>query len=92
MRKITRPFRPLASKVCVVAAAALAISSLTSLETAAGAASVATGDSRSVHQPTLPAVCQPLAAGLATSNEQFSGGAEANPPTASPSAARPTRA
>ena len=81
MRKITPSFRPFASRICVVAATALAISSLTSIEAEAG--TVATGDSRSVHQPSLPAVCQALSANLATSNEQFSSTAEANPPDTS---------
>jgi polygalacturonase len=46
-------------------------------------AGVATGDSRTVSQPSIPAVCQTLTANLATSNEQFSSTAEASPPDTS---------
>ncbi|HEV2345571.1 MAG TPA: glycosyl hydrolase family 28 protein [Actinocrinis sp.] len=46
-------------------------------------AGVATGDSRTVTQPSIPAVCQTLTANLATSNEQFSSTAEASPPDTS---------
>ncbi|HEU5333575.1 MAG TPA: glycosyl hydrolase family 28 protein, partial [Actinocrinis sp.] len=46
-------------------------------------AGVATGDSRTVTQPSVPAVCQTLTATLATSNEQFSSSAEASPPDTS---------
>ena len=48
-----------------------------------GQTKLATGDSRSVSQPSLPAVCQSLTANLATSNEQFSSTDEANPPDTS---------
>jgi polygalacturonase len=41
---------------------------------------VATGDSRSVSQPSVPATCQTLSAQLATSNEQFSSADESAPP------------
>jgi polygalacturonase len=44
---------------------------------------LATGDSRSVSQPSVPAACTTLSAQLATSNEQFSSGAEASPPDTS---------
>jgi polygalacturonase len=43
----------------------------------------ATGDSRSVSQPTVPATCQTLTAQLATSNEQFSSADESTPPDTS---------
>jgi polygalacturonase len=46
----------------------------------AAAATLATGDSRHVSQPSLPATCATLSAQLATSNEQFSSGAESSPP------------
>ncbi len=41
---------------------------------------LATGDSRSVTQPSVPATCQTLTAQLATSNEQFSAADESAPP------------
>jgi polygalacturonase len=44
---------------------------------------LATGDSRTVSQPTVPAACTTLSAQLATSNEQFSSGAESSPPDTS---------
>jgi polygalacturonase len=44
---------------------------------------VATGDSRSVSQPTVPATCQTLTAQLAASNEQFSSADESTPPDTS---------
>ena len=47
---------------------------------AAAAVTLASGDSRHVTQPTVPATCTTLSAQLATSNEQFSSGAESSPP------------
>ena len=47
---------------------------------AAAAVTLATGDSRRVTQPSVPATCTTLSAALATSNEQFSSGAETSPP------------
>jgi polygalacturonase len=41
---------------------------------------LATGDSRNVSQPSIPATCTTLTAQLATSNEQFSSSAESSPP------------
>jgi polygalacturonase len=41
---------------------------------------LATGDSRSVTQPSVPATCQTLTAQLATSDEQFSSADESAPP------------
>ncbi len=41
---------------------------------------LATGDSRSVTQPSVPATCQTLSAQLATGNEQFSSADESAPP------------
>jgi polygalacturonase len=66
-------------------AAALVVSALIGAGLAAGwpaaaAVTLATGDSRTVTQPVLPAACATLTANLATSNEQFSSGTEAAPP------------
>jgi polygalacturonase len=44
---------------------------------------LATGDSRQVSQPSIPAACTTLTAQLATSNEQFSSSAEQSPPDTS---------
>jgi polygalacturonase len=44
------------------------------------AVTLATGDSRSVTQPTVPAACATLDAQLATGDEQFSSGDESAPP------------
>lgn len=44
---------------------------------------LATGDSRSVSQPAVPATCQTLTAQLATSNEQFGSADESAPPDTS---------
>lgn len=50
---------------------------------AATALTLATGDSRSVSQPSVPSACTTLSATLATSNEQFSSSAESSPPDTS---------
>jgi polygalacturonase len=50
---------------------------------AATALTLATGDSRSVSQPSVPSACATLTATLATSNEQFSSSAESTPPDTS---------
>ena len=50
---------------------------------AAAAVTLATGDSRHVAQPSVPATCTTLSAQLATSNEQFSSSAESSPPDTS---------
>ena len=50
---------------------------------AATALTLATGDSRSVSQPSVPSACSTLSATLATSNEQFSSSAESSPPDTS---------
>ncbi len=81
MRAFTRTLRPTLPKLSFAAAAALVLGTLTA--TGAQAASVATGDSRSVSQPSVPGVCQPLTANLATGNEQFPSSAEASPPDTS---------
>jgi polygalacturonase len=51
--------------------------------TGAVALTLATGDSRSVSQPSVPSACSTLSAQLATSNEQFSSSAESSPPDTS---------
>jgi polygalacturonase len=52
--------------------------------TSAGAAvTLATGDSRSVSQPSIPSACTTLTAQLQTGNEQFSSAAETTPPDTS---------
>ncbi len=43
----------------------------------------ASGDTRAVAQPSVPATCTTLSATLATSNEQFSSSAESSPPDTS---------
>ncbi len=50
---------------------------------ASAAVTLATGDSRHVTQPSVPAACTTLSATLATSNEQFSSSAETTPPDTS---------
>ena len=50
---------------------------------AATSVTLATGDSRAVAQPAVPATCTTLSATLATSNEQFSSSAESSPPDTS---------
>ena len=59
--------------------AALA-SPVVSARPAAASITLATGDSRHVSQPSVPATCTTLSAQLATSNEQFSSSAESSPP------------
>lgn len=66
-----------------VAAALAAASSAVLPVRAAAAVTLATGDSRQVSQPVLPSACTTLTAQLATSNEQFSSGAETTPPDTS---------
>ncbi|MBS2963596.1 hypothetical protein KGA66_11095 [Actinocrinis puniceicyclus] len=83
MRSFTRTLRPATPKISLAAAAAAAlVLGVLTAGTAQGA-SVATGDSRSVGQPSPPSVCTTLTAKLATGNEQFSSGTEANPPDTS---------
>lgn len=50
---------------------------------APAAVTVATGDTRSVSQPSVPATCTTLSSTLATHNEQFSTAAETTPPDTS---------
>lgn len=69
-------------KACSLLAAALlaAAGLLVAVVRPASAATLATGDARSVSQPSIPATCASLSASLATSNRQFSSSAEASPP------------
>jgi len=84
MRAFTRTLRPAVPRLTIAAAAtAAALVFGTLAATTAQAASIATGDSRSVSQPAVPSVCQTLTANLATSNEQFSSSNEASPPDTS---------
>jgi polygalacturonase len=62
------------------AASAASAAAAASAAQAAAAVTLATGDSRHVTQPTVPATCTTLSAQLATSNEQFSSSAESSPP------------
>jgi polygalacturonase len=75
-----------APRSAVILAAAVAIGAFLSVGQAAparAAVTLATGDSRSVSQPSIPAACTTLTATLATSNEQFSSSAESSPPDTS---------
>lgn len=65
----------------VIAAGALVPAALAT--PARAAVTLATGDSRSVSQPSIPSTCTTLTAQLATSNEQFSSTAESSPPDTS---------
>jgi polygalacturonase len=65
----------------VIAAGALVPATLAT--PARAAVTLATGDSRSVSQPSIPSACTTLTAQLATSNEQFSSTAETSPPDTS---------
>jgi FlaG/FlaF family flagellin (archaellin) len=56
----------------VPAAVLLAVGLLVAVTWPAAAASLATGDPRSVSQPSIPATCATVSASLATSNRQFS--------------------
>jgi polygalacturonase len=49
----------------------------------ASATSLATGDTRSVSQPSIPATCATVSAALATSTREFSDADEASPPDTS---------
>ena len=67
----------------VPAALLLTVGLLVAATRPAAAASLATGDPRSVSQPSIPASCTVLSASLAASNRQFSSSAEASPPDTS---------
>jgi polygalacturonase len=65
------------------AAVALAVGLLAMMPRPAAAATLATGDARSVSQPSVPATCATVSASLTASNRQFSSSAEASPPDTS---------
>jgi hypothetical protein len=67
----------------VSAALLLAVGLLVAATRPAAAASLATGDPRSVSQPSIPASCTVLSASLTASNRQFSSAAESSPPDTS---------
>jgi polygalacturonase len=67
----------------VSAALLLAVGLLAAATRPAAAASLATGDPRSVSQPSIPASCTVLSASLTASNRQFSSAAESSPPDTS---------
>jgi len=67
----------------VSAAVLLAVGLLVAVARPAAAASLATGDPRSVSQPSIPASCTVLTASLTASNRQFSSSAESSPPDTS---------
>jgi polygalacturonase len=69
--------------VAAPSAAPAATSSAASSAQAAAAVTLATGDSRSVSQPTVPSACTTLSAQLETSDEQFSSSDESTPPDTS---------
>ena len=68
-------------RILLIAIAAVA--ALAAATPANAAVTLATGDSRSVSQPSIPSTCTTLTAQLATSNEQFSSSAETTPPDTS---------
>jgi polygalacturonase len=75
----------LAASALILGAGAAVIPAVfaSSPASAATALTLATGDSRSVSQPSVPSACTTLSATLATSNEQFSSSAESSPPDTS---------
>ena len=75
--------RPAALGSALVAAVLLAAGLIVAVARPAAAASLATGDTRSVSQPSIPATCATVTASLATSNRQFSSSAESSPPDTS---------
>ncbi len=77
---LLRP-RPLAAGAVVSALIATGV--YLAVPASAASVSLATGDSRAVAQPSVPATCTTLSATLATSNEQFSSSAESAPPDTS---------
>ncbi len=66
-----------------ILALAIAAGALIPSVPAGAATSLATGDSRSVSQPSVPPACTTLSAQLETSNEQFSSTDETTPPDTS---------
>ncbi len=79
---LPRPHSRLAARpaVVLVVSALITGTGLAAGSPASAAVTLATGDSRAVAQPALPATCATLTANLATSNERFSSGAETSPP------------
>jgi polygalacturonase len=67
----------------LLAAATLACGFLVVGLPSAKATSLATGDARSVSQPSIPSTCATVSAALATSNREFSSSQEASPPDTS---------
>jgi polygalacturonase len=78
------PLEQIMRKLSLLAALLLCVAGLTAVPRAAAAATLATGDSRSVSEPTVPAVCATVTAALATpSSRAFSSAQEAAPPDTS---------
>jgi polygalacturonase len=76
--------RTVAQPAGLLAAAILAAGVLTAVTaSSAAAATLATGDPRSVSQPVIPATCATVSASLATSNRLFSSSQESSPPDTS---------
>lgn len=67
----------------LLAAAVLACGLLFAGVPCAQAATLATGDPRSVSQPSIPSACETISATLATSSREFSSSQEASPPDTS---------
>ena len=84
LRRELRSVRRAAFGSAIAGAALLLAVGLLAIATRpAAAASLATGDPRSVSQPSIPASCATLSGSLATGNRQFSSSAEASPPDTS---------
>jgi polygalacturonase len=69
--------------LALVSAVLLAVGLIVAVARPAAAATLATGDPRSVSQPSIPAPCATVTASFATSNRQFSSSAESSPPDTS---------
>jgi polygalacturonase len=67
----------------ILGAGAAVVPAVLASSPASAATTLATGDTRSVSQPSVPSACSTLTATLATSNEQFSSSAESSPPDTS---------
>jgi polygalacturonase len=80
-RRVPRPV--VLGPVLMSAALMLAVGLLVAVARPAAAATLATGDPRSVSQPSIPATCATLSASLATSNREFGNSAESSPPDTS---------
>lgn len=76
--------RRLVPAAWLLAATVLAAGGLTAVTAgSAQAATLATGDPRSVSQPVIPATCATVSADLATSDREFTSSQEASPPDTS---------